>query len=301
MGEKINSLFSPMSEDYFAGISEIRIRTGKPLTFTRYSRERFIDGHGKCQSDPILGYCPEPKDIQEALSLMSDYSLYAFEEELRSGYITLSGGHRVGVSGQAVIENKALKTMKNISGFNIRVSHEIKGCADSVIGKIALPQLMHTMIISPPACGKTTLLRDVVRQLSNGVAGKFPGVNVGVADERSEIAGCYRGVPQNDVGIRTDVLDGCPKDEGMLILLRAMSPRVIAVDELGGRNDIRAVEDIVNAGVCLICTVHGRDLEDARQRMVLGELINRGIFERFVVLKAVGKIAGVYGRGGESA
>jgi stage III sporulation protein AA len=298
LGEKINTLFDPMPVNVFSEITEIRVRVGKPLLFSRKGKEYFLDESGWGFGEGDKGYKPSMRDIQEALQLMSDYSMYAFEEELKCGYITLAGGHRVGMSGQAVLEGKRVKTMRNISGFNIRISHEIKGCADPVIGRLAIPSPKHTMIISPPACGKTTLLRDIVRQLSDGVPGRFAGVSVGVVDERSEIAGCYRGIPQNDVGRRTDVLDGCPKDEGMVMLLRSMAPRVIAVDELGGSGDIEAVEGIVNAGVCLVCTVHGRDLEDIGQKASLGGLLC--IFERFVVLSGCGKIAGVYGKGGQA-
>jgi stage III sporulation protein AA len=289
-GEKLNSLFALVPEGVFSEITEIRVRVGKPLLFQRRGREYFLD-EGGIGGDPRRSYKPSSRDIQETLQLMSDYSMYAFEEELRAGYITLSGGHRIGMSGQAVLEGGHVKTMKNISGFNIRISHEIKGCADKVLGKIAVPRLMHTMVISPPGCGKTTLLRDIARQLSDGVSGKFPGVTVGIVDERSEIAGCFRGVPQNDVGQRTDVLDGCPKAEGMLMLLRALSPRVIAVDELGGSGDIEAVEGIVNAGVCLVCTVHGRDLDEVGRKPALASLI--GVFERFVTLSGCGKVVGI--------
>ncbi|MDR3238488.1 MAG: stage III sporulation protein AA [Clostridiales bacterium] len=297
LGKKLHGVFETLSEEFFAGITEIRIRTGKPLILLRAGREYFLEETGRF-GELAAAYQPCETDIQETLALISDYSLYAFEEELRSGYITLTGGHRVGVVGRAVLENSHLRGLKNISGFNIRISHEVKGCADAVIESLTLPRPRHSMIISPPGCGKTTLLRDIIRQLSNGRPGQFPGLPVGVVDERSEIAGCYRGVPQNDVGCRTDVLDGCPKAEGMIILLRSMSPRVIAVDELGSRADIQAVEDIVNAGVTVVCTVHGRDLEDIRQKKTFQELLAKNIFERFVTLKGQGKLVGVFTEAG---
>jgi stage III sporulation protein AA len=195
----------------------------------------------------------------------------------------------VGVAGQVVIENGTVRAWRHISALNIRVAHSVFGCADEIMPKIFCGgNFFHTMIISPPGFGKTTLLRDIVRQISNA------GVTVGLADERSEIAGCFRGVAQNDVGIRTDVLDGCPKALAMVMLLRGMSPAVIAVDELGGEADARAADAVLNAGVKLLCTAHGRDVADAMANPSLAAVMNRGIFEKFIVLGAQKKIAGVF-------
>ena len=288
MGNTISSLFAQINGDFFERITEIRMRVGKPLIIIKDRKEYYLNDKGVFIGAISKGYIVKQTDIQDVLTLMSDYSLYAFEEEMRSGYITLAGGHRIGVTGKVIMEGGHVKVLKNISGFNIRISHEIKGCADAIINKLALPRLHDTIIISPPGCGKTTLLRDVIRQLSDGVPGRFDGVTVGVADERSEIAGCYRGMPQNDVGIRTDVLDGCSKAAGMGMLLRAMSPRVIAVDELGGRQDAAAVEEIINAGVCLICTIHGADINDLYNKSALSDILY--IFKRFVVLSGPGVI-----------
>jgi stage III sporulation protein AA len=162
------------------------------------------------------------------------------------------------------------------------------GCADEVLPFISSGGFLHTMIISPPGFGKTTLLRDIVRQISDN------GATVGLADERSEIAGCFRGVAQNDVGIRTDVIDGCPKHLAMIMLLRGMSPDVIAADELGGEQDANAVDAVLNAGVKLLCTAHGRDVNDVKTNPSLSAVVNRGIFERFIVLDKPRHVGGVF-------
>ena len=270
----------------FKQVSEIRMRAERPMLLKARGREYEVGE----------GFRPTQIDITETMERISQYSYYAFEEEMAAGYITLPGGHRVGITGQAVLDGSNVRTLRNINGINIRIANSVYGCADSVLHKIrGGGKPFHTMVVSPPGCGKTTMLRDIVRQLSDG------GLTVGLVDERSEVAGCFKGVPQNDVGSRTDVLDGCPKAAGMVMLLRAMAPDVIAVDELGGERDARAVEDVLNAGVKLICTTHGHCAADVRKSPSLGRLFERGVFERFVVLESVGKVSGVYGPNGADA
>lgn len=271
----------------FDELEEIRLRVNKPIILYKNKLETILD------TKPY----PNVDDILITLELMSDYSLYALEEELKNGYITLCGGHRVGITGKTVVENGHIKTIKCINGLNIRLSHQIIGCANKIIDSLYDGEsIFHTIIISPPKCGKTTLLRDIVRQLSNGSSNR-KGLTVGVVDERSEIAGCYSGIPQNDVGIRTDILDACPKAEGIMLLLRSMSPEIIAVDEIGRRDDIYAIEEILNAGIKLICTVHGKTLDDICNKPVLSEIMKKNIFERAIILsnkKGIGTVEKIY-------
>lgn len=228
--------------------------------------------------------------VQRTAQRMCQNSVYARQEELKNGFVTLPGGHRAGFGGRTVVENGQVRALTEISSINLRIAHEIIGAADGV-----LPALVHgndvynTLIVSPPAAGKTTLLRDIARQLGSE---KY-GFRVGIADERGEIAAMHRGTPQNDIGIFTDVYDGCPKAQAMQMLLRGMAPRVVITDELGGEEDERAVRALVYAGVRVICSIHGAGREDALARPGIGALLRAGIFRKVVTLGDVGRILSV--------
>ena len=265
------------------GMQEIRIRAERPILIRYRNREL------------VTGRTVSRDRTAEILAYLGNYSLYAYEAEIRQGFLSLPGGHRVGLSGKAVMEAGRVKTLGEISSLNIRFAHQIRGCADPLVPYIwEGERLLHTLIVSPPGRGKTTLLRDCIRQISDG-SDVRPGKTVGVVDERSEIAGCFRGVPGNDVGMRTDVLDGCPKAEGMMMLIRSMAPDVVAVDEIGGREDAGSLRYAMNCGCVLLATVHGSCMEELLQKPVLRELVEQGIFERYVFLEA-GKIPGRIGQ-----
>ena len=271
------------------GLQEIRLRIGKPVILETDGGSYFLTGEGLASSlrhhDPII---VDEILVNKTLQLISSSSFYALEEEMRYGFLTLKGGHRVGFTGEAIVEQSRLKALKNISSLNFRISREILGAADRLMEFLVearTRQPLHTLIISPPACGKTTLLRDIIRQLSDGIPSLgFTGVTVGLVDERSEIAGSRGGVPQKNIGCRTDVLDRCPKAEGMMLLLRSMSPRVIASDELGRPEDVAAIMEIINAGVTVLATAHGRDMFEIKQRPIIRQLLQQGVFERIIVL-----------------
>jgi len=278
-------------------IQEIKLRTGKPLMVLDDSGESVVRA-------PAGGiYLVTEGDIREMLEYISNYSLYAYEEEMRQGFITIEGGHRIGLCGQVIVENGHVKNLRYISSINVRIAHEMIGCADKVMPYIINNQrVYHTLIISPPGCGKTTHLRDIIRQISDGNP-HLKGITVGVVDERSEIGGCYRGVPQNQLGMRTDILDGCPKAEGMLMLIRSMRPEVIAVDEIGTKEDVHAVDYAMHCGCKLIATVHGKSLDEIRDKPLLGELVREKKFARYIVLsnkRGAGSVEGIYDENGGS-
>jgi stage III sporulation protein AA len=289
---KLRKMIACVSMDY-EKLQEIRLRVGCPLMVVYDNKEYFINQDHKLDKSQKSVYMITQNEIRETMEYISNYSLYAFEDEIRQGFITIQGGHRVGVAGKTIIEDERIKNMKHISFINIRLSHQVKGCADKVLPYVTSKhEVYHTLIISPPRCGKTTLLRDLIRQLSNGNGGTN-GVTVGVVDERSEIGACYLGVPQNELGIRTDILDCCPKAEGMMMLIRSMSPEIIAVDEVGSREDIEAIEHVINCGCKLIDTVHGSSIDDIKNKPILGRLVREKIFERYIILNNIGSVGNV--------
>lgn len=272
------------SDINFEGLQELRLRMNEPFIILYEGKEFFVSESGGLEQTSEMGYLVTAGDIKETLEYISSFSLYAYEDEIRQGFITVQGGHRIGLAGKVILEQGRVKSVKHISFINIRMSHEKKGCGTDILPYIyENNRLCHTLIISPPGCGKTTLLRDIVRMISNGDK-NHPGVSVGVVDERSEIGACYRGVPQNDVGMRTDVLDCCPKAEGMLMLIRSMSPNVIAVDEIGKREDIDALAYVMNCGCQMLATVHGASIDDVKNKPILRKLVEEKLFKRFIVL-----------------
>ncbi|HYE84205.1 MAG TPA: stage III sporulation protein AA [Clostridia bacterium] len=282
----IRQMIRKLPEETLAGIEEIRLRLGKPLCVSGCDLELFITADGKDTADAGKAYLVSGDDLKSSLQLVCNFSMYSVEEELKNGFVTVCGGHRVGVCGRVVAENSKVRTMKDISYMNFRIAKQIIGASDKVIGYlIRSPDCIYnTLIISPPQCGKTTLLRDLTRKLSSGSeAHLFQGMKISLIDERSEIAACSLGIPRNDVGIRTDVLDGCPKAEGILMMIRSMSPEIIATDEIGRREDADAIIDAVNAGVKVVTTIHGSSIGDFLKKQDLSR-IQRGVFERYVVL-----------------
>ena len=268
-------------------VQEIRIKIGKPIIIVLSFQEKILD------------YIATKDDLRYMISKISNYSLYAFEEEIKQGYITLKGGHRVGLAGECVISKGEVRTIKNISSLNIRICKEIVGASNKVMRLITENnRVYNTLIVSPPKWGKTTILRDISRNLSNGMYQiNLKGKKVTIVDERSEIAACYNGVPQMNVGIRTDVLDNCLKKAGMIMAIRSLSPEVLICDEIGTDSDLEALNMAFNSGVNIIVTVHGYDIDDIYNRRIFKELIDNCILERVILLsnkKGVGTIEKIY-------
>jgi stage III sporulation protein AA len=286
LSPQIKGILANLNDKDYTKLEEIRLRYGQPLILRIGDKEFSVSSQGNLVTDIYKGYRVDEVDLARTLASISDNSLYAFEEDIKRGFITVPGGHRVGLAGQVILEKNRIKKIKDFSSICFRVAREIKNCAIPLMPLIwpnKSQKISNTLIISPPRCGKTTILRDLARILSSGHYFNS-AKNVAIIDERSELAGSYRGIPQLDVGPRTDVLDACPKSLGMIMAIRSLSPEVIVTDEIGRKEDVDAIAECVNAGVSVISSIHAQDLEELSCRPVMRELMGIRAFEIGVVL-----------------
>ena len=254
-------------------VEELRLRQGGPVTLTVPEGEV-----------PVPGTRVTGEDLEAVLDIATGSSRYTASQSLRQGYLTAEGGFRIGVCGTAVLEGGEVALYRDLSSLNIRIPREQIGLADRVLpGLLAEGRLESTLVISPPGGGKTTLLRDLVRALS-----EEKPMRVSLVDERGELAAVHRGVPQLQVGRHTDVLDACPKAQAIPTLLRAMNPQVIAVDEVAVAGDVAALEQAAGAGVVLLATVHGAGVEDLKRKPILAGMLGLGIFRKAVRIGRLG-------------
>lgn len=266
-------------------LCEIRLRAQRPIMLYIQGEEWYLEDSGKLTQDFGKARVMPGEELAQILKHICRYSLYAYEEEMSRGYVSADGGFRVGIAGEVILNaDRTVKNIRYISSLNIRIAHEAKGVGEPVLPYLYENGRLHNvLIISPPGCGKTTLLRDIVRLVSDGNALAM-GQTVGIVDERSELAGCFQGIPRNDVGKRTDVLDGCPKDEGMMMLLRSMAPKVVAVDELGSSADADALEQVIKCGAGVLATIHGSSFAEVCSKRFLAPLLEEMVFGRYLVL-----------------
>lgn len=265
---------------------EVRLRLNNPLSISIMGKDKYISAEGKITAYPQLGYIVDKSDIDYSFKAICEYSVHSFSRELSNGYITISGGHRVGICGTAVVSDNKIETIKNISGLNFRIAHQFIGCADKILKYIDVCNPSGMLIIGPPSSGKTTILRDLCRQLS--LSSK-----VSLIDERGEIAAVYQGVSQNNVGYNTDVFNGYPKNIGILTALRVMSPRFIITDEIGSYEDIEAIEKAMYGGAAIVASAHASNINELMHREYIMSLVKKMVFKNIVVLginEEVGRI-----------
>ena len=267
-------------------VLEIRIRQARPLALVTPAGVVFTSPSGQPSVEPQRGYKVTAEDCRLTLQVMTRSSVYMVEDKLLQGFLTLPGGHRVGLVGTGYVEQGELQAVRDIGQFNIRIARELPGVATPI-----LPALLDregrfrsTLIISPPGCGKTTLIRDMARQLSWGNSGYWQRHTVTIVDERSEIAAVWQGVPQTDCGPCTDVLDGYPKTEGIMMAIRALASDVLVTDELGTTADAMAIVEAGAAGIAVLASIHGDSFEDVQKRAGGRILVESGLFKCSVIL-----------------
>ena len=270
-------------------VQEIRIRVGSQIIIKTNKKD-----------DIIINYFVTREDILEIMQVICNNSIYSYQNEIANGYITINGGHRVGITGDVVLENNKVINIKYISSLNFRIARQILDCSNNILKYVINLEentIFHTLIVSPPGAGKTTILKDLVRKISDGIPEiGFKGIDVSLIDERGEISAMYNGVPQNKIGIRTDVLENVSKPIGIKMAVRSMAPKVIVADEIGNYNDIEAINYAVCSGVKGIFTAHSLSYETMMLNKELNKLINMKIIERIIFLdsKTKGKIKNVY-------
>lgn len=257
-------------------VEEIRIRNNKPLVI-KISQEMMI-----------IEYIIQTSDIEEIFQKICENSIYSYQKQIAEGYITIKGGHRIGITGSAVIENSKIINLNYISSLNIRIARQKKDSSKYIVNEIINKDedtIYNTLIVSPPGAGKTTILRDIIRKISNGIEKiNFSPKVIGVVDERSEIAAMYKGIAQNDIGIMTDVINNIDKANGMRLLIRSMAPEIIACDEIGCREDVEAINLAMCAGIKGIFTAHGGSIEEIKENNEIKELLDKKLIEKIILL-----------------
>ena len=265
-------------------IEEIRLRTNKPIILKN------SDGNN------ILIHIVSKEELQNTFQKVCEHSIYSYQKQICEGFITIKGGHRVGITGSCVVENNKIININYISSLNFRIAREKKNSSNKILKYIIdANTIKNTLIVSKPGCGKTTILRDLVRKISTGIE-EFKGKTCGIIDERGEIAAMYKGIPQNDIGILSDVIENSSKSDGVRMLIRSMCPDIIVCDEIGKKEDIDAIDYAMCSGVKGIFTIHGNSLNELYLNKEINNLLEKSLIEIIIILddKKRGEIKKVY-------
>lgn len=286
--DKIEKRIAEEVLDKLDTLEEIRLRVQRPIILKM----------NDC--DKIIKYTVTTEEILACLQMICENSIYTYQNQISEGFITIKGGHRVGLTGSCVMDQDKVININYMYSLNFRVARQVVGSSNKLLKHILNVEqnsVYNTLIVAPPGSGKTTILRDTIRQISSGIKEiKFKAINVGVVDERGEIAALYKGIPQNDIGIKTDVIENVHKSIGMRMLIRSMAPKVIVADEIGNERDMEAINYAMCSGCKGIFTAHGSSMEDVMLNPVLKALSNNHIFDKLIFLSDTikGNIKEVY-------
>lgn len=281
LSKRVFSALSVLPEDFCKKVCEIRLRAGKPLCVVTFDGSMYITRTGRVTGLVNTSlFIVTKADVKESFNRLCEYSVYSHSNDIASGFITVSGGHRAGVYGTAVYSGGKISGMRDVSGINMRIAREFCGCAEALVNEAFADGFDGFLLCGAPSTGKTTLLRDCARIMSDSMFKK-----VTVVDERGEIAAVSHAEAQNNVGINTDVLDGYIKSEGILQAVRTLSPDIIVCDELGGEKDAAAVRGGVNSGVAFVAAVHATSVDDIRSKPSLYSLVKTGAFGKLIFLQ----------------
>ena len=287
---KIKNSLIELPNEIKKEVQEICLRVNSSIVIITSQKSFFLGSEGNLSSEDLKSFIVSQNDILETFKILCNFSIYSFQNQIKNNFITLKGGHRVGICGTAIIDGEKIINISDISSINFRISKEIIGCSDIIFEKLGL-NLGGTLIVGPPASGKTTILRDIARKLSNTYEnGKL--IKVSIVDERREIAAVYQGVPQKDVGF-SDILNGFIKSEGIMRALRTLSPRIIICDEIGNSEDADAIRKSLNCGVGIIASIHAESAEEILKSEKVKNILNSGAIKNVVLLDK-GKIKEIF-------
>jgi len=273
-----------LNENEREKISEIRFRVNRPVTVTKDGKQLFITQSGKLSSNASFGIVISYEALNQILNAICSFSIHSYNRELSNGFITIEGGIRAGIAGS--IGDYDTSNIKHITSVNFRIPREIKGCSDYIFNKYMSDKPKSMLICGGVASGKTTLLRDLCRNLGNRYT-------VSLIDERSELAGCCNGIPENDIGVFTDVYDGIDRERGIISSIRSLSPEIIVCDEIGGMADCEAIMHGFGCGVKFAAAAHAYNSDELMKRQCISKLIEQSVFDYIVFLEGSGNAGSI--------